>query len=298
MDTVREPSLPSVPGRLKRWLFAARIPTLPAALSPVVVGSALAFRDGSFHLLAGLAALWGALWIQIGTNFVNDLYDGLRGVDRPEDRLGPPRAVALGWIPPDTMRRAAWLAFGLATLAGVYLVLRGGIPILVIGVLSILAGWGYTAGPFPLARTPLADLAVLVFFGLVAVGGTYYVHTLTLTPDALLAGVAVGGLITNILVVNNIRDRFSDARAGRKTVPVLLGKRGGLLEYAFFLTLAYGIALHLRAWLAGITLPFALLQFLRLAREEGRALNRVLAGTGATVFFYALTFSLDVAFLR
>ncbi len=263
----------------------------------MVAGSALAYRDGGFHLLAGLAALWGALWIQIGTNFVNDLYDALKGVDRPGERLGPPRAVALGWIPPRTMYRAAWLAFGLAALGGLYLIWRGGIPVLLVGVASILAGWAYTAGPFPLARTPLADLAVFVFFGLVAVGGTYYVHTLSLTPDTLLAGVAMGGLITNILVVNNVRDRRNDAQAGRKTIPVLLGKRGGLAEYALLLALAYGVALHLRAFLVGVTLPLALMHFLRLAAWEGRALNRVLAGTGAVVFLYALTFALDVAFL-
>ncbi len=263
----------------------------------MVVGSALAYRDGGFHLLAGLAALWGALWIQIGTNFVNDLYDALTGVDRPEERLGPPRAVALGWISPKTMFRAAWMAFGLAALGGLYLIWRGGVPILLIGVASILAGWAYTAGPFPLARTPLADLAVFVFFGLVAVGGTYYVHTLSLTPDALLLGAAMGGLITNILVVNNVRDRWNDRRAGRRTVPVLFGKRGGLAEYLFFLALAYGVALYLGAFLVGVTLPLALLQFLRLAAWEGRALNRVLAGTGGVVFLYALTFALDVVFL-
>jgi len=247
--------------------------------------------------MAGLAALWGALWIQIGTNFANDLYDALQGVDRAEDRLGPPRAVAMGWIPPGAMFRAAWVAFGLAALGGLYLVWRGGLPVLLIGVASILAGWAYTAGPFPLARTPLADLAVFVFFGLVAVGGTYYIHTLSLTPEALLLGAAMGGLITNILVVNNVRDRWNDGRAGRKTLPVLFGKRGGLVEYAFFLLLAYGVALHLRAFWVGITLPFALLQFLRLAAWEGRALNRVLVGTGQVALLYALTFALNTVAL-
>ncbi len=281
------------PGWIRRWVMAARIPTLTAAISPVLVGASLAYRDGGFHLGATLMALWGALWIQIGTNFVNDLYDARKGADTP-DRLGPPRAVALGWIAPRTMARAAWVAFGMATLGGIYLVMRGGWPILLVGVASIAAGWAYTAGPRPLAYSGWADGFVFLFFGGVAVMGTYYVNTLRISADAFWASLPMGALITNILVVNNVRDIPTDRRAGKRTLAVRWGRRGGLLEYAVLLALAYGVALGMGVWLVGLTFPMAVVQFLRLVRWEGRALNRVLKGSAQLVFLFALAWALHM----
>lgn len=281
----------STPGTLKRWIFAARLPTLTAALSPVLVGASMAAQDQGFHMLSTLAALWGAIWIQIGTNFINDLYDAQKGVDTP-DRLGPPRAVAQGWISSKTMRRAIVIAYFLAGCAGIYLIFRGGWPILFVGLASMLAGWAYTAGPRPLAYTGWADLFVFLFFGIVAVVGTYYVNTLHLSGKAFLASLPMGALITNILVVNNIRDLPTDRRAGKRTLAVRLGRRAALIEYTLMLALAYGVAFGMRVWLVGATLPIALIQWVRLRRWEGKALNRVLAGTAQLVLWFSLTWVL------
>jgi 1,4-dihydroxy-2-naphthoate octaprenyltransferase len=208
------------------WLTAARPKTLTAALVPVAIGTALAWTDGGLHLLAALAALAGALLIQIGTNFANDLFDYLKGADGA-DRVGPTRVTAAGWVSPDAMRVATAVVFGLAFASGLYLVWRGGWPILAIGLASIALGVLYTATRYALAYTGLADVVVFVFFGPVAVAGTYYVQTLDVTAAAVLAGVAPGLLSTALLVVNNLRDWREDQAAGKRTLIVRFGERFG-----------------------------------------------------------------------
>ncbi len=189
--------------RTQAWLLAARPKTLPAAMAPVVVGIALAVRDGAFALGPALAALLGALLLQVGVNVANDYHDFVAGVDQP-DRLGPTRVTQSGLIPPEQVRLGMIVVFAAAALVGVYLIAVAGWPVLVIGVASIVSALAYTGGPFPLGSHGLGDLFVFIFFGLVAVAGTYYVQALTVTPLALIAAVPVGLLATAILVVNNL----------------------------------------------------------------------------------------------
>jgi len=207
--TPRQPSsVDSRPGRLTAWILASRPKTLPAAVAPVIVGTAVAARAGAFRPLAALAALLAALLLQIGANYANDLFDFKRGADT-ETRLGPTRVTATGLLTPRQVAAGMWASFGLAALVGVYLIHVGGWPILFVGVLSILAAVAYTAGPLPLGYHGLGDLAVFVFFGLVAVVGAYYVQAHELTAVAFLAAVPMGALITAILVVNNDKQSIS-----------------------------------------------------------------------------------------
>src|SRR5574343_1186858 len=208
------------PGRLRAWFLACRPKTLPVSLSPVVVGSALAWHDTHAILwLPLLAAALGAAFIQIGTNLFNDVGDFLRGTDTP-GRLGPQRATAEGWLAPRMVKTGAWLSFALAFLCGIYLVWHGGWPIVAIGLASRAAGWAYTGGPRPIAYGPLGEVFVFIFFGLVAVGGSYYLQTLSLSPIALAAAALVGIHAAAVITVNNYRDLDTDARSGRKTVAV------------------------------------------------------------------------------
>ena len=212
----------AAPPLATRWIAAARPRTLPAAVAPVLVGSACALHAGGFAALPAVAALLVALLLQVGTNFVNDWGDFRRGADGP-DRVGPARAVAAGWITPRAMALAGALAFGAAALLGIYLTLRGGPLALALGVLSIAAGVAYTAGPFPLAYRGLGEVFVFAFFGPVAVCGTELVQRGAVSQLALAASVPVGLLAAAILVVNNVRDVDTDARAGKRTIAVRLG---------------------------------------------------------------------------
>ncbi len=232
LDTNIEGARAPVPWRV--WLLAARPKTLTAALAPVWIGVGYAVWEGHFRPLPALAALVGAVLIQVGTNFANDYYDHQRGGDTSA-RVGPVRVTQAGLIQPDSVRRAAFVMFGLAFAVGTYLVAVGGWPIVVIGVASLLSGWAYTGGPFPLAYNGLGDLFVLVFFGPVAVAGTYWVQALQWRPGLLVAGIAVGALATAILVANNLRDLDTDSAAGKRTLPVLLGRRAGRMEYLVLL---------------------------------------------------------------
>ncbi|MEJ2336835.1 MAG: 1,4-dihydroxy-2-naphthoate octaprenyltransferase, partial [Gemmatimonadales bacterium] len=200
------------PGSRRAWVLAARLPTLPAAVAPVAVGTACAFSVDRFRAGPAVAALIGALAIQVGTNFANDLFDYLKGADN-ESRLGPPRAVQLGLIRPSGMRRGMIGAFGVATLAGLYLTWAAGPVVVLIGIASIIAAIAYTAGPFPLGYNGLGDLFVLVFFGFVAVCGTAYVQAGYVPAVAWWSALAMGALATAILVVNNLRDLETDAGA-------------------------------------------------------------------------------------
>jgi 1,4-dihydroxy-2-naphthoate octaprenyltransferase len=219
-------------------------------------------RDG-FRLGPALAALLGALLIQIGTNLANDYYDYLRGGDR-EDRVGPLRVSQAGIIRPETVRNGAYLVLGMALLLGFYLVWVGGFPVVLIGLTSLVCAIAYTGGPFPLAYHGLGDLFVFVFFGLVAVGGTYWVQALAFGPEVLLAGAGIGALATAILVVNNLRDIEADARAGKRTLAVRIGPTGTKVEFLLLLLLGFSVPFLGVAWYdwppwTFLTLPAALL---------------------------------------
>ena len=209
------------------WLSATRPKTLPVAIAPIIVGSAMAWADGGFSLGAMLVAMACALLITIGTNYCNDYADFARGADTA-DRKGPTRVTQAGLIPPGHIKIATFVIFALAAILGMYLVYRAGWVILLIGLVSIAAGILYTAGPWPFGYKGLGDLVVLVFFGPVAVGGTYYVQALEITPYVIIAGIAPGLLATAILLINNIRDMEEDHRAGKMTTVVRFGRKFGI----------------------------------------------------------------------
>jgi 1,4-dihydroxy-2-naphthoate octaprenyltransferase len=283
------------PSGAAAWWLAIRPKTLTVSLAPVLVGSAVAWaQTHDFHWLPALVALLAAVLIQIGTNLHNDVSDFERGADTPE-RLGPPRATAMGWLPAGAVRRGAWIAFGLAFNFGVYLAWYGGWPIVAIGLSSLLAGWAYTGGPRPIAYTPLGEVFVCVFFGLAAVGGSYYLQTLSISGAALLAGAMVGMLAAGVITVNNYRDLESDARAGKNTLAVCLGRRGAQFVYAAEMLLPFAL-LPLLAWLSGkglwlalpfLALPSVLLQLARFRRETpGPVFNELLARTAKLQFVF------------
>ncbi|MBI4515744.1 MAG: 1,4-dihydroxy-2-naphthoate polyprenyltransferase [Deltaproteobacteria bacterium] len=247
--------------RLQVWLLAIRPATLSAAVAPVLVGSALAWRDGGGHLGAALAALVAAVLIQIGTNLVNDVADCERGADDAA-RQGPLRVTAGGLLTAGEVKSAAALAFSAATVIGVWLVARSGWPILLLGAGAIAAGVAYTAGPWPLAYHGFGDPFVFAFFGLAAVAGTYYVQSGGSALAVWLAAVPLGALATAILVVNNVRDCDGDRRAGKRTLAVRLGARAGRLEYLALLGLAYAVPPALCAM--GAASAWALLPWLSL----------------------------------
>lgn len=280
--------------RLQIWTLAVRPKTLPAAVAPVLIGTAM--TGAAFYWPAAVAAMIGALLIQIGTNFANDYFDFKKGVDT-EERLGPMRVTQAGLVTPKTMKLATAVAFTLALLAGVYLVWRGGWPIVVIGLLSILFGILYTGGPYPLGYNGWGDIFVLVFFGPVAVGGTYYVQTLDINTSVLIAGLAPGLFSVAILTVNNLRDLDNDRSAGKKTLAVRFGRTFTLVEYRLALLVACLIPLVLfeesrwAAMAATVTLIPAAFAMRKVGRVHGRELNDCLALTGRLLLLYSLTFS-------
>ena len=287
------------PGRLQAWFLACRPKTLSVSLSPVLVGTAVAWHDTHRILwLPLLAAAFGAAFIQIGTNLFNDVGDYLRGTDTPE-RLGPKRATAEGWLAAGAVRFGAWLAFALAFLCGIYLVVHGGWPIVAIGLASLAAGWAYTGGPKPIAYGPLGELFVFVFFGLVAVGGSYYLQTLTLTPVALIVAALVGIHAAAVITVNNYRDRDGDARNGKNTLAVLLGRPATRQVYAAEMLAPY-LLLPLLApglgWLAALplfSLPLAIHLIRRFHREApGPVFNAILAASAGLQLAFALLLTL------
>ncbi len=281
-------------------MLAARPKTLAAAIAPVLVGTGLAYANGVFAAGPALAALLGATLIQIGTNFANDYHDFLKGADT-DTRLGPPRATQEGLLEPTAVRRGAALTFALAVLVGAWLVWVAGWPILLIGLASIASGIAYTAGPTPLAYVGLGDLFVLIFFGPVAVGGTYFVQALRLDSGAITAGVAMGALCTMILVANNLRDIETDAEAGKRTLAVRLGRTGTRVEYVLLLLVAflvppYGILVDdwpLATLAVLAALPVALPPLRAVLRHRHpRELRPALAGTARLVAVYGVLLSI------
>lgn len=281
------------------WIMAARPKTLPAAGAPVVVGTALALWDSLFQPGPAAAALVGALLLQVGSNLANDLFDYQRGTDAGE-RLGPQRVTQSGLLSPVEVRSGMWLTFGAAALCGIYLVINAGPVVLVMGAASILAALGYSGGPLPFGYHGLGDLFVFLFFGVIAVSGTYFVQAGRFTVTALAMSVPMGLLIDNILVVNNLRDIPLDRAAGKKTLAVLIGTRATRIQYKVNLTLSYLAPILL--WLADLVPVGANLTLLslplgyRLAQDlhskSGRSLNQTLAGTGQLVLLYAVLFAL------
>jgi 1,4-dihydroxy-2-naphthoate octaprenyltransferase len=262
--------------------------TLPAAVAPVLVGTALAGWQHVFHPLRFIAALIGAVFIQIGTNLSNDYSDARRGADA-EDRLGPVRVTAGGLVPPGRVLVATYLTFGVAVLAGIYLTVVAGWQLLLVGAASILAGVLYTGGPKPYGYEGLGELFVFLFFGIVAVAGSYFVQTEHLIWEAFALAVPVGLLASAILVVNNFRDLDSDRRAGKRTLAVRLGRAN---TRSLFATIVYGaFVLAPVTWVFGPMRPWVLLPWLTIPlaadvaravrnRTDGPSLNRALANTG------------------
>ena len=288
---------------MRIWLMAARLRTLPAAIAPVLVGTALAyelydvFRAGAF-----VAALLGSILIQVGTNLSNDYSDARRGADA-EDRLGPVRVTAGGLVPPKQVLMATYLTFGLAALCGVYLVTVSGIELLFVGIASIAAGVLYTGGPRPYGYEGLGEIFVFLFFGIVAVAGSTFAQTETWPWEAFVLAVPVGLVAAAILVVNNVRDIDSDKRAGKRTLAVRLGRDRGRALYGAMVYGAYLVAPL--PWLAGPLAPWLMLSWLTLPlavklvrtvrrHADGPTLNEALAQTGVLQLVFCLLLSAGI----
>jgi 1,4-dihydroxy-2-naphthoate octaprenyltransferase len=287
---------------LNAWILASRPRTLTAAIVPVIVGSGLAWHMDTFRWLPALAALLAAIFIQIGTNFANDLFDYLKGADT-EARLGPTRVTSAGLLSPTAVRNGMIVAFAIAALLGLYLVYVAGVPILIIGIASILSGIAYTGGPFPLGYNGLGDVFVFLFFGFVAVAGTYFVQALTVIPEAFIAALPVGALATAILVVNNVRDADTDKVAGKRTLAVLLGRGAGRAEYLLLMILTYVTPFIL--WLGYSFSPWVILPLLTIplavrytqnvyTATDGPTLNRTLGGTAQLLAQYGVLFTIGL----
>jgi len=287
------------PTGMRVWLLAARPATLPAAVVPVLVGTAGALHGlHQFNAPVLIPTLLVALLIQVGTNFANDVFDFRRGADTAA-RLGPLRVTQGGLVSPGQVVVATYLTFGLALLIGLYLVSVGGWPILVIGLLCLLAGLTYTGGPWPFGYHGLGDLACFIFFGVLAVLGTAYLHTLQITPLDVWASIPVGCLVTAILIVNNLRDIDTDRQTGKKTLAVYLGRRGTRIEYAICVAIAYLMVLGIGLpgmvgpwwWLPLLSLPLGVWLVRYLARTTGRPLNQALKRTGQLHLLFGILFA-------
>jgi 1,4-dihydroxy-2-naphthoate polyprenyltransferase len=287
---------------LRLWLVAARPRTLPAAVAPVLVGTALAQEEGTFHPLRFACALVGSIFIQVGTNLANDYSDARRGADT-EDRLGPVRVTAGGLMPPRRVLVGTWVAFAIAVAAGAYLVAVAGWQLLLVGAASIAAGVLYTGGPKPYGYEGLGELFVFLFFGVVAVVGSYYVQVEDLEWEAFALSAPVGLLASAILVVNNVRDVDTDRRAGKMTLAVRLGRDRARRLYAAMVALAFvapvaiAVAGGLSPWilLALVAAPLAppLMRTVG-TRTDGASLNGALAGTGRLLAVYSLLLSAGI----
>jgi 1,4-dihydroxy-2-naphthoate octaprenyltransferase len=288
------------------WLMAARPRTLPAAVAPVLVGTSLAGYAGVFHPLRFVAALLGAIFIQVGTNLSNDYSDARRGADT-EDRLGPVRVTAGGLVPPRQVLVATYVSFAAAVLAGVYLIVVAGWQLLLVGAASILAGVGYTGGPRPYGYEGLGEAFVFLFFGIVAVAGSFFVQVRHLNWEAFALAIPVGLLAASILVVNNVRDIDSDRRTGKRTLAVRLGRDRTRTMFAAVVYLAYLLAPitwllgPTRAWvmLPWLTLPLAAAVVRRVRnRSDGPSLNQALGQTGLLQLSFCVLLSAGLLLSR
>lgn len=281
-----------------QWFLAIRPKTLGISVSPVLVGSSLARAElDSFQWLPAVTALIAAMLIQIGTNLHNDASDYERGADT-RDRLGPARATAQGWFTAAEVKRAAYICFGLAFLIGIYLVSVGGIPILVIGLLSLACGYAYTGGSKPIAYSATGELFVFLFFGLIAVMGSYYLQTAHLSLNALYCALALGLLAAAVLLVNNYRDLETDRKANKLTLAHYLGASNSRITYGLLLLPPFLLPMLLSGfgagiWLILILLPIALLLLRNFIREQpGPIFNRYLAQTARLQLLYSVLLSL------
>lgn len=283
------------PTRLQTWILASRPKTLPAAVAPVAAATALAFQQHTFRAGPALAALLGALLLQIGENLANDVFDFQKGADTAE-RMGPMRVTQAGLLTPREVKTGMWVTFGLAALVGLYLVFEAGWVVVAIGLASIAAAILYTGGPYPLGYNGLGEIFVFLFFGLAAVCGTYYVQARQVTLTALLVAVPVGLLIVALLVVNNLRDVETDRKTGKRTLPARFGANFARLEYLACLGVAYLIVPGMI--LGGLLPAWALLSWgslllvpdliRRIYRTSGKTLNVALAGTSRLGLVFSL----------
>jgi 1,4-dihydroxy-2-naphthoate octaprenyltransferase len=277
---------------MNSWFLAARPKTLSAAIVPVLIGTSLAAPHISWPLFA--CTLIGAVLIQIATNFINDALDFKKGTDTAE-RLGPMRVTQAGLLNADAVLRGAWICLIGTALCGVPLIMRAGWPLLAIGLASMLLAYAYTGGPFPLAYHGLGELFVILFFGVIAVGGTFYVQTLRYTRDALLAGLAAGSLATVLIVINNLRDIEGDRRGNKRTLAARFGETFARGEVVVFALAPFALVFSI-AWLPLIALPLALLVIACALRSRGRELNRCLAMSGAMQWAFGILFVIACSF--
>ena len=286
---------------MRAWMLAIRPKTLPAASAPVLVGSALAYAAGALQVGTALICLLTALLLQVGSNLANDVFDYEKGADAGE-RMGPLRVTQAGLLSPRQVKMGMWLVFGVTAILGLYLVWRGGWVILLLGLAAIVSAIAYTGGPYPLGYHGLGDVFVFIFFGLAATAGTYYLQSGTVSPAAWWMAVAMGFLTVNILVVNNLRDIDSDRAVSKRTLAVRYGEKSALVQYGLQALAAYGILAVLwmggmiSAWglLPGITIPGAIYWLGFMARNNGKSLNKALAGSGQLELVYACLFALGM----
>jgi 1,4-dihydroxy-2-naphthoate octaprenyltransferase len=287
----------------RAWWLAIRPATLSLGVAPVLIGTACAYEAGGLDVSAALAALAGAVFLQIGANLSNDVFDFEKGADAGP-RLGPTRVVQAGILSAAAVRTGMAASFALATIAGVYLVSVAGPAVVAVGLLSIASAVAYTAGPYPLGYNGLGEVFVVLFFGFAAVVGTSFVQVRAVPGLAWLASVPPGLLSAAVLAVNNIRDRDSDARVGKRTLAVLLGRRGAFAEFVVLLGVSYAVPLLMAlagmarptVLLSWVTLPVALRLVRRVGHDEGRALNRSLVATARLTLTFGLLFSAGIAF--
>lgn len=288
--------------RLKAWLLATRPKTLPAAVAPILVGGAAAFSDGVFFILPALACLVGATLLQIAVNLANDYFDAKNEIDS-EERLGPVRVTQSGLIPPGQVKFAMILCLLLSAVVFAYLSYVGGLPIVVIGIASVLGALGYSGGPYPLASHGLGEVFVFIFFGLIAVCGTYFIQTGHMSWFAVVISMPPGLLITNIMIINNLRDIDTDRKAGKNTLAVMLGRSSTIMNYRLLLLLSYMMPFVL--WVTGVRSPFILLPLLTLPFAwkmwqevnvcKGSELNETLAKTAKLSLMFSLAFAAGLA---
>ncbi|MEG1615842.1 MAG: 1,4-dihydroxy-2-naphthoate polyprenyltransferase [Bacteroidales bacterium] len=284
---------------MKKWFLAARPKTLFVSVAPVVTGSALAYYYDCFQWKPALICLLFALLAQITSNFVNDYADFKKGSDR-EDRVGPERAVATGAISPKAMLRATFITIGLALIVGLSLIQYGGPWLILVGALVAIFAFAYSCGPYPLSYHGLGDVAVLIFYGIVPVVFTYYVQGLNFPVSVLFAGVAVGLVGTNLLIVNNYRDLEADLLSGKRTTVVMLGRKTMSWVYLGNIVVAYNLAYAIigyntmNSWIMFPFLIFSVILWRKLTELRGKALNKVLGMSAFNVLVFAVLLAVSL----